>query len=51
MGYFINPLAVILLGAVVLKESLHAFQIVALILAAIGVLTGFLPMEIFHGYR
>lgn len=38
MGYFINPLVAILLGVVVLKEKLHALQIVALALAAIGVL-------------
>lgn len=38
MGYFINPLVAILLGVVVLKEKLHALQIMALALAAIGVL-------------
>lgn len=38
MGYFINPLVVVLLGVTVLKEKLSRWQLVALILAAIGVL-------------
>lgn len=37
MGYFINPLVVVLLGVLVLKEKLTRWQLVALILAAIGV--------------
>ena len=38
MGYFINPLVVVLLGVTVLKEKLSRWQMIALILAAIGVL-------------
>ena len=38
MGYFINPLVVVLLGVTVLKEKLTRWQLIALILAAIGVL-------------
>ncbi len=38
MGYFINPLVVVLLGVTVLKEKLSRWQLVALILAAVGVL-------------
>jgi len=38
LGYFINPLLVILLGAVFLKESLNIWQIVAVGFAALGVL-------------
>lgn len=38
MGYFINPLVVVLLGVVVLKEKLSRWQLAALILAASGVL-------------
>jgi chloramphenicol-sensitive protein RarD len=37
MGYFINPLVVVLLGVTVLKEKLSRWQLTALILAAIGV--------------
>ncbi len=38
MGYFINPLVVVLLGITVLKEKLSRWQLAALILAAVGVL-------------
>jgi chloramphenicol-sensitive protein RarD len=38
MGYFINPLVVVLLGVTVLKEKLSRWQLIALILAAVGVL-------------
>lgn len=38
MGYFINPLVVVLLGVTVLKEKLSRWQLTALILAAVGVL-------------
>ncbi len=38
MGYFINPLVVVLLGVIVLKEVLNRWQLTAIILAAIGVL-------------
>ncbi len=38
MGYFINPLVVVLLGVSVLKEKLSRWQLTALILAAVGVL-------------
>jgi len=38
MGYFINPLVVVLLGVMVLKEKLSRWQLAALILAASGVL-------------
>lgn len=38
MGYFINPLVVVLLGVIVLKETLNRWQLTAIILAAIGVL-------------
>jgi len=38
MGYFINPLVVVLLGVIVLKEKLSRWQLAALILAASGVL-------------
>ena len=38
LGYFINPLLVILLGALFLKERLNIWQIVALGFAALGVL-------------
>ncbi len=37
MGYYINPLIVILLGTLVLKEKLNLWQKVSLVLAAIGV--------------
>ncbi len=37
MGYYINPLIVILLGVIVLKEKLNRWQIISLIMAAIGV--------------
>jgi chloramphenicol-sensitive protein RarD len=37
MGYFINPLVVVLLGVLVFKEKLTRWQLAALILAAIGV--------------
>ncbi|MFU8795241.1 MAG: EamA family transporter RarD [Dethiobacteria bacterium] len=38
MGYFINPLVMVLLGVVVFKEKLSRWQLTALIFAAIGVL-------------
>ncbi len=38
IGYFINPLVVVLLGVIVLKETLNRWQLTAIILAAIGVL-------------
>ena len=37
MGYYINPLIVILLGVIVLKEKLGLYQIISLIMATIGV--------------
>lgn len=37
LGYFINPLFSVFLGAVVLKEKLRTFQKVALVVAVIGV--------------
>ncbi len=38
MGYYINPLVVVLLGMIVFKERLNFWQIIALILAGLGVL-------------
>ncbi len=38
MGYFINPLVVVVLGVTVLKERLTRWQLTALILAGLGVL-------------
>ncbi|MCP3762473.1 EamA family transporter RarD [Domibacillus sp. A3M-37] len=38
MGYYINPLMSVLLGVVVLKESLSKAQIISFLLAACGVL-------------
>jgi chloramphenicol-sensitive protein RarD len=38
MGYYINPLVVVLLGVTVLKEKLSSWQGAAIALAAIGVL-------------
>ena len=38
LGYFMNPLVSILLGMVVLKEKLTAYQYASFVLAAIGVL-------------
>ena len=38
MGYYINPLVVVLLGMTVLKEKLNRWQGAAIVLAAIGVL-------------
>jgi len=38
MGYFINPLVVVLLGVTVLGESLGRWQLMAIILAFVGVL-------------
>ncbi len=38
MGYYINPLVVVLLSITILKESLGRWQAIAIILAAIGVL-------------
>ena len=39
LGYFITPFVSVLLGLVFLKEQLRRLQLVALILAAIGVIT------------
>ncbi len=38
MGYFINPLVVVMLGVVVFKEKMTRWQLTAVILATIGVL-------------
>ncbi len=38
MGYFINPLFVVILGVTVFREKLTRWQITAIILAALGVL-------------
>ncbi len=38
MGYFINPLVVVLFGVTIVKERLTRWQLVALVLAALGVL-------------
>ncbi len=38
MGYYINPLMVVLLGVTVFKEKLGRWQLVALIIAATGVM-------------
>jgi chloramphenicol-sensitive protein RarD len=38
MGYFINPLVVVLLGVTVFREKLSRWQLAALILAATGVI-------------
>lgn len=38
LGYYINPLITVLLGILVLKEKLSFWQIVSIVLAAIGVL-------------
>lgn len=38
MGYFINPLVVVMLGVAVFKEKMTRWQLAAVILAAIGVL-------------
>ena len=37
MGYYMNPLIVVLLGVIVLKEKLNRWQVVSLVLAALGV--------------
>jgi chloramphenicol-sensitive protein RarD len=37
MGYYINPLMVVLLGVTVLKERLNIFQLVSIACAAVGV--------------
>lgn len=37
MGYYMNPLIVVVLGVVILKEKLSIWQIVSLIMAAVGV--------------
>lgn len=37
MGYYMNPLIVVVLGVVILKEKLNIWQIVSLIMAAVGV--------------
>lgn len=38
MGYYINPLVVVFLGVVVLKEKLMRWQGISLVLAVLGVL-------------
>jgi len=38
LGYYMNPLISIAVGVVILKERLHFWQIVSLVLAAIGVI-------------
>lgn len=38
LGYFINPLIYVLLGILVLKEKLRKLHVVAILLAAVGVL-------------
>ena len=38
MGYYINPLALVVLGMSVFKEKLNQWQIMAIMLAAVGVL-------------
>ncbi|MBS4030600.1 MAG: EamA family transporter RarD [Clostridiales bacterium] len=38
MGYYINPLVVVLLGVVVLKEKLTRWQCLAILLASVGVI-------------
>ena len=38
MGYFINPLVVVMLGVAVFKEKMTRWQLAAVVLAAIGVL-------------
>ncbi len=37
MGYFINPLVIVLLGVIVFKETLSRWQVLAIILAGAGV--------------
>jgi chloramphenicol-sensitive protein RarD len=38
MGYYINPLVTVLLAVLVLKERLSRWQVISLVLAAVGVL-------------
>jgi len=38
LGYFINPLVTVIFGMLVFKESLRSWQIVALVMAALGVM-------------
>lgn len=38
MGYFINPLVVVILGVTVIKEKLSRWQLIAIILAGLGVI-------------
>ena len=38
LGYFINPLVTVMFGMMVFKESLRSWQIVALVVAALGVM-------------
>ncbi len=38
MGYYINPLIVVLLGTVVLKEQLNTMQKIAIVFASVGVI-------------
>lgn len=37
LGYFINPIFSVLMGAILLKEKLHPAQMAAIVLAALGV--------------
>ncbi|PAB56898.1 EamA family transporter RarD [Anaeromicrobium sediminis] len=39
MAYYINPLIVVLIGVFILKEKLNRYEIISVLLAAIGVLT------------
>lgn len=45
LGYYMNPLVSVLLGVIFLKERMAASQVVAFILAAIGVVS----MTVFYG--
>jgi len=38
LGYYINPLVSVMLGVLVLKERLSFFQVISILLAAVGVL-------------
>ncbi|MFN2333076.1 MAG: EamA family transporter, partial [Wenzhouxiangellaceae bacterium] len=38
LGYFINPLVSVILGTVVLRESMFGAQVIAVVLAACGTL-------------
>src|SRR5258708_4533964 len=39
LGYFINPLVTVMLGVIVLRERLRIGQVIALLLAAIAVVS------------